>query len=214
MFNLLYGKIVSAIKKAANSTGQKLVRLTVKNVFGYGNQLTEIDVINPYGVGNIPPSNVNVFLTSVGNSEKCLYSLGSVTSVPNITREPTQGESWSFSQKYVLVYQNDGLKAYRQSENPDFYCTLPNGQAFVQMMLNRIVELENIINSINSNYTTLKSAFDSHRHSGIQPGGSNSGTSTVPLSQTALIPSSNLTKDQTYLSSGKALIDDLGEVYS
>lgn len=214
MFNLLYGKIVSAIKKSANNNGQKLVRLTVKNVFGYGNKLTEIDVINPYGVGNIPPSNINVFLTSVSNSEKCLYSLGSVTSVPKITREPEQGESWNFSQKYVLVYQNDGLKAYRQAESPNFYCTLPNGQAFVQMMLNRIVELENIINAINSNYTTLKSAFDNHRHSGIQPGGSNSGISTVALTQTDLIPSSNLAKDKTYLSSGKALIDDLGEVYS
>lgn len=214
MFNLLSGKIVSAIKKSAANTGLKLVRLTTKNIFGYGNQLSDINVINPYGVGNIPPNNSNVFLTSVSNSEKCLYSLGSVTAIPNITREPQQGESWSFSQKYVLAYQNDGIKAYRQANSPDFYCTLPNGQAFVQMMINRINELEAIILAINQNYTELKSTFDNHKHSGIQPGGGNSGTSTVFLTQTNVPSSANLAKDKAYLLSGKALIDDLGEVYS
>lgn len=212
MFNLVSGRIVAAIKKSTEN-GLKLVRLNIQEIFGSGS-LTNIDILTQYGTGNIPPDNNNIYMTSVNNSEKCLFALGSVNAIPNIYREPVQGESWNYSQKYVLVYQNDGINAYRQAATPDFYCTLPNGQAFVQMMIDRVTELENMITAINNNYTTLKSAFDAHVHSGIVTGGGTSGAPTSSLSQTNIPTYATLAKDKTYLTDGKALINDLGEVYT
>jgi len=213
MFNSISGRVVAAIKKALTEGGLKLVRLNVNEVFGSGN-LSSMDIINPYGVGNIPPNNTNVFLTSVNNSSKCLFATGGVTAIPRLLREPVQGESWSYSQKYALVYQNDGIKAYRQADTPDFACTLPNGEAFVQMMVNRIAELEAMVATINSNYTELKSAWTSHTHSGVTPGGGNTGGATSALTQNNIVPLPTQAKDKAYLMAGKALIDDLGEVYT
>lgn len=204
MFNLLTGIIAKVIKKSAIKNGSPLVRLTIKNIFGYGNNLSDVNIINPYGTGNIPSADINVFVTSINNSEKTLYSLGTVSVIPSIYREPEEGESWNYSQKYVLAYQNDGIKAYRIAETPDFYCTLPNGQAFVQMMLNRINEMQVEIDYLKT-----------HKHEAgtLQaPNGPVTGSTGVPTSPPP--EPTTLNKDKTYLTNGKALIDDLGENYS
>ena len=193
--------------------GANTLMLEIGNLFGVGTNLAYINLLTPYGQGNIPPDNANVYLTPISGSSKRFMCIGAIPAIPTIPHDFNKGESWSNSLRYILAMQNDGIRAYRETDE-DFNTTLPNGEAFVQMMLNRITELESMIETLNQNYASLKSTFNSHMHSGVQTGGSNTGSPTSQLSQTNIPTYSTLDKDKTYLNDGKALIDDNGEVYA
>lgn len=200
MSNLLYAKIVSSAVKAL-SDAANTVRINVQSVFGDGNILSEIGIIAPYGVGSVPPKNINTIVTTVNGSSKKLYSIGVVDGVPKIKTTPIQGESWLRSLKYMLLVMNGAVKVFRINDE-EFDPTLNNGEAFVQTMINRINEMQTQITYL----STLVNQLQSHTHP--SNGAAPSQTFTTPTTPSALA------KDKTYLTSGKGLINDLGEMYT
>lgn len=195
MFNLLYSKVINSAMTAINE-----IRIDVSSIFADGNILSELGIITPYGVGSIPPKNIGMIVAPINGSAKKLYGLGVVDGVPKVKDTPLEGESWLRSLKYLLMIKNSAIKAFRIDDD-EFNPTLPNGEAFVQTMLNRINELQAQITYL----TTLVSQLQGHSHP----------SNGAPPSQTFSTPStpSTLAKDKSYLSSGKGLIDDLGEMY-
>lgn len=195
MFNLLYSKIINSAITAMNE-----IRMDVASIFADGNILSELGIITPYGVGSIPPKNIGMIVAPINGSAKKLYGIGVVDGVPKVKNIPIEGESWLRSLKYLLMVKNSAIKAFRIDDD-NFNPTLPNGEAFVQTMLNRINELQAQITYL----TTLVGQLQNHTHpsNGASP------------SQTFSTPSTpaTLAKDKNYLSSGKGLIDDLGEMY-
>lgn len=205
MNSLMIGTITNAAKKTIY--GIKAVYLQMKNIVGVGGTLSDIDMVAPYGDGCIPPDGVSGVVTPIYGSGKKLYFLGTVNGIPEIPHDPEKGESWKSSLNYVLIQQNDGIRAYRISDE-EFNTTLPNGESFVQMMLNRINEMQAEIDYLK----TFATAYDGHTHTGVMTGGGITGATSSTVGQPPEL--TTLAKDKTYLQDGKALIDDLGENYS
>lgn len=191
--------------------GAKRVVATAINFTTSGNSLDTIDISYPYGSGSVPPAGAYGVFIPVGGSSKKYICIGFVPVIPNIPYTFLSGESWNNSQKYILAMQNDAIKAYRNGDEI-FNTTLPNGEAFVQMMLNRINDLEYAFNQINNNYTSLKNTFNSHVHTSAAEG-SPTTPPTSTLSQSNLDNTDAMNNDKTYLNDGKALINDQGQNY-
>lgn len=185
------------------------------NIRADGNNMTGVRMITPYGYGSYPVSGQGL-LTPLNGSNKYYACLGFLAGLPeSIDYEIKDGESWVYSKNYILVVQNDAVRAYRNDDT--FSATLPNGESFVQMMLNRINEMEQTISTINANYDELVSKFNDHTHivTGVESGSSTatSDATTNTLSQTQVTVYPTLGKDKTYLSNGEALINDEGKIY-
>lgn len=183
--------------------GIKGVYLTIANMFGAANTVTDVDNLTPYGQASIPPKGLGVIAIPVEGSAKKLFVIGGVSSIPEINHELISGESWNYSQFYVLVMQNDAIRAYRIGEGATLDCTLPNGEAFVQLVLNRINEQQAEIDYLKG-----------HKHlageyvANGSPVTGNSGPPTTMPPQPA-----TMAKDKAYLSGGKALINNTGVNY-
>ena len=211
-----YGNIIKTATRTSVD-GIKFLVTSVLNIFGCNNETSNIQVISPYGMSSYPVNYGKVVVQPISGSNKEYVISGFVQGLPNsITHNVVAGEAWLYSNKYILVAQNDGVMAYRGDNT--FHATLPIGEAFVAMMVNRITEIEQMIATINANYATLTGKFNSHTHSvsGVQGG---SGTVTAgatgdSLSQTNVTVFPTLAKDKSYLNAGKALIDDNGEIYA
>ncbi len=214
MFSIVTGEIAKASQKTLYHA--KAVYIQAKSILGFGNNIDDIDIVFPYGDGSIPPEGSGGIFCPVNGSAKKLYLLGTLSAIPPVPHEFEEGESWKHSQKYILVQQNDGIVAYRISDE-EFKATMPNGESFVQMMLNRINEMEQTISVLNSNYQTSQQAFNTHTHISAAPGNptGTAGASTPPvtLTQIDIENYATLNKDKTYLNDGKSLVDDLGENY-
>lgn len=178
------------------------------NVVALGNNLSAINLVFPYGFSSLPPDGCQGILIPIGGSSKSYKCIGFAVTSPAIPHEFDAGESWLNSQRYILAMQNDAIRAYRQGDE-DFNTTLPNGESFVEMMINRINDLQTTIDGINENYSILSATFNSHQH----PGGSPTGAPTTSLTQDDLATTPEMAYDLGYLNDGKALIDDLGENY-
>lgn len=208
MLNLMTATISETTKKVIYSV--KSVYLQMANVFGFGNKIDNIDMLSPYGDGCVPPKGFSGVVAPVNGSGKKLYFLGGVNAIPDIPHDPAIGESWKSSLKYVLIQQNDAVRAYRIGDE-EFNATLPNGESFVEMMVNRINELQTNIDYL----TNLVSQLQNHTHQILNvQGGMETKNSQPPIQTFSNPPTpSTLQKDEDYLTTGKALIDDLGKVY-
>jgi hypothetical protein len=187
------------------------VLLGSSDILALGNKLDSIDLLMPYGSGCLPPPNSAAVFVPIGGSSKTFKCLGFTPIVPDIPHTIMPGEYWNNSQKYILLMQNDAIRAYRNTDQ-EFNCTLPNGEAVVQLLLDRIDELQSMISDINSNYSSLLSTFNAHNHPNGKDGNP-TGAPTTTLSQTDIPDYATLAKDKTYLTDGKALINDLGANY-
>lgn len=196
----VFGNIVSVETRTSVNNVEFLVG-TVTNMLGQNNQTSNIQQCTPYGMSSYPVDFGKCVVQPINGSNKDYVISGFVQGLPtDITHEVVSGESWLYSTKYVLIAQNDGLMAYRNDNL--LHATLPIGESVVATMLNRINEMQAQITYL----TTLVSQLQSHSHPG-------NGT---PPSQTFTTPSTpaTLAKDKAYLTAGKALIDDNGEVYA
>jgi hypothetical protein len=205
------GYLVEVVKKSYNGIISYVG--TFSGLRGNATNVSSVQMVSPYGHGAIPPIGLPAFILPINGSHKSNACLGYLTeTVDNIKDNPVQGEGWLYSQNYVLLARLSGLQAYKYG-NTTYFATLPNGEFVGQMLQNRITEIENMISEINNNYNTLVSLFNSHAHSGVQGGNSNSAGPLSPLSQTQLPIPNTLSKDTNYITNENYLINDSGTLY-
>lgn len=202
-----YARIVTCTRQALN--GASILIATIVGMRGSQNQDTDINIATPQGFGSIPPKGRLAVVVPMLGSNKSYAITGFVQATLDgiVPHNGAEWESWLYSKRYALYMQNDAIRAYRMDDQ-DFNATLPIGESFVAMMLNRINEMQTEINYLK----TVASTFNNHVHSGVMSG---AGTSAVPTTTLADPPKpATLDHDKTYLQDGKALINDTGEVYT
>lgn len=187
---------------------RKTVSLQNNNLYTTGNNNVNIKMVTPYGYFCIPKKNANNCMIPINDSPKGYVNIGFINSLSISTPiNITDGEFVFASDNWALTWNNDGLNA-NKLDNSNYFATLISGQWVNYLMLNRITEIENMINEINNNYTTLKNTFNAHIHSGVQTGGGNSGTSTFSLAQTNLPIPATLNDDTNYINNENDLLND------
>ena len=187
---------------------RKFASLQNTNLYTTGNTNVNIQMVTPYGYFGIPKANANTCMIPINDSPKGYVSIGFLGSLPvSSPISITDGEFAFASDNWALTWNNTGLNA-NKLDNPSYFATLISGQWVNYLMLNRITEIENIINEINTNYTTLVNIFNVHVHTGVQTGGGTSGPSSTPLTQTDLPIPTTLSDDTTYINNENDLLND------
>lgn len=205
MDNSILAKVKNVALKISNTT--TYVALSVTNVILKSYTISDCYSVYPYGQGGYPQDNTNVFLSPIQGSNKTYICLGFVNGVPtNLPYVFKQGESWGYSKRYLLSYQNDAINAYRFDDN-NFTTTLPQGQFMGSMMLNRINELQEQITYL----TTLVSQLQAHTHTYLNvgvptPTSSPLSVFSIPTTPTTLAKDTNLINNENYLINDKGIV--------
>lgn len=183
--------LVNAVKTAYNNISFTTGEFTDIRAKGYN--ISGITIMSPYGQGSVPLNGIQGLLVPLNESNKTYVNMGFVQVIPDIPYTFNAGDSWSFSQNYVLAYQNSGIIAYRISDD-SYNATLISGQ-----WTNKI--LTDIITRLND----LETYLNTHVHIGVTTG---SGSSGIPA---VLLPDDpDLVADQNAIDDGETLIADGG----
>lgn len=190
-----------AIQNAFITTynGVQFITGLFQNIRANNYNLSNIITLTPYGQGGFPVPGIKGMLIPDQQSNKnAYYCVGFSCSIPPGTPyTPIQGESWSYSSNYMLTQQNTSITAYRIND-ATYYATLPSGEW-----------MNKIFTDIISRLDSLETSYNTHVHTGVSTGSSNSGTPLVPL-----LPDPDLIADQTAIDNENTLINDSGNVPS
>ncbi len=185
----MFVKLGKAIISTYN--GVSFITGTFLNVRANGYNPTNIITLSPYGQGSFPVPGIRGMLIPDQDSNKAYYNVGfSNTLPPGTSYTPVEGESWDFSQNYVLAYMNMGIMAYRVNDDV-YHATLISGE-WVNKILSDIIA---------DNNTTLRDYINDV----IVPAFSGLGVTIAPIPTNA-----TLTSDNSAISSGYTLINDTG----
>jgi len=202
------------LKESVTQTynGVKYVVGTFLNLRANGYNPEQIGILSPYGQGSIPVDNIKGLVLPIEGSNKLYYNIGFLVTVPPILHDFKKGESWSNSLNYTLMYQNDGIIAYKINDSNNYKATLPNGEWVGKLVQDRINEIEAMISEINANYTALLAAVNGHTHTYSPGPGSptETGGPSSTLSQTPLPVPSTLAADTASITAEEYLINDHG----
>lgn len=188
MFVVMKQAIISAYNNV------RFITATFQDIRANGYNLENIIVLSPYGQGSIPVTNIRGMLVADQESNKnAYYCVGYSNCLPpNTAYSPANGESWSFSQKYVLAYQNTGIAAYRVEDNA-YSATLASGEWIEKIFKDIIAD----------NNTTLRNYINDV----IVPAFAGLGVTIAPIPANAI-----LTSDNSAINDGEILITDTGTV--
>lgn len=212
-YSLLITSTLGNIVKTVKTKIGALVG-TITNMRGNAFQISDVKLSTPYGVGSIPPKGATAVIIPVEGSTKSSVVVGYLINLPtDIAHDFVDGESWLHSRNYLLGALEDALQAYRHGDT-DYKATLPNGEFVGNMMLNRINEIEIMLQEINDNYTTLKTTYNAHTHSNVMTGAGVSGAPANQLEQADLTIAPELTKDKDSINNEEYLINDKGTMYA
>lgn len=211
-YSLLITSTLGNIVKTVKTKIGALVG-TITNMRGNAFQISDVKLSTPYGVGSIPPKGATAVIIPVEGSTKSSVVVGYLINLPtDIAHDFVDGESWLHSRNYLLGALENALQAYRHGDT-DYKATLPNGEFVGNMMLNRINEIETMLQEINANYATLKTTYNAHSHSGVMTGAGVSGAPASQLEQTDLTIAPELEKDKDSINNEEYLINDKGTMY-
>lgn len=118
------------LKKAVLRTykGISFITGTFTNMRANDYSPENIIILSPYGHGSFPVNGLKGMLIPDQDSGKnAYYCAGFSSNFPPISYTFQQGESWNFSQNYVLVCQNNGLITYRINDTA-YQATLISGE--------------------------------------------------------------------------------------
>lgn len=212
-YSLLITSTLGNIVKTVKTKIGALVG-TITNMRGNAFQISDVKLSTPYGVGSIPPKGATAVIIPVEGSTKSSVVVGYLINLPTgIAHDFVDGESWLHSRNYLLGALEDALQAYRHGDT-NYKATLPNGEFVGNMMLNRINEIEIMLQGINTNYTALQQAYNTHAHSGVMTGAGVSGVPSATISIPPLIISQELAKDKASIIAEEYLINDKGKMYA
>jgi hypothetical protein len=185
--------IIATLTKTTKSmfSGLKVLFGLFNNIRMKGFTQDYIQIIYPYGSFGVPNSNIPMILIPLNDSQKSSWvALGTGVVFPTVPHEFIEGESASYSNKYVLAIQNDKLVAYRISDN-QYQATLISGE-WTNKILADIIEDNNLV-------------IRDYLNQIIVPAITNLGGSASPIDKNP-----NLIDDDNAIDQGKTLIANTG----
>lgn len=198
----LCGLVKAVISSVGNTN---FITGTFTNLRSKDYNISTITIASPYGSGSFPLSGIDGLLVTLEGSSSTYVCAGFMQEIPPTPHTPLEGESWNFSRNYTLMFQNNGLIAYRI--NDDTY-TAPiisgswANKIFQDLIEDNNVTLRDYINDqINIFLTT-------HTHTGITTGGGISGPSVQTIMDIAT--NATLEADDDAITDGETLIANGG----
>lgn len=173
-----------------NNNGNPSVTSDIHNITVIGNNRQNVACIFPYGYFSVPKNGINAVLLNTGDTGSNPLLLGVVVGFNNLPYIPKAGESGLFSDNWLLVQQNEAIRAYK-IDNKEYSATLASGEwlgKYLTDILNRLDTLETYLNT--------------HTHVGVQTG---QGVSGVP---NPLIPDPNISKDKASIKNEEYLLNN------
>lgn len=173
-----------------NNDGNPSVTTDVNNVTVIGNNRQNVACVFPYGYFSVPKDGVNAVLLNTGDTGSNPLVLGVLVGFDNLPYTPKPGEGGLFSDNWLLVQQNDAIRAYK-IDDADYNATLPSGEwlgKYLTDILNRLDAIDEYLNT--------------HTHTGVQTGTGVSGIANP------ITPDPNIDKDKTSISNEEYLLND------
>ena len=196
---IIFSKFIKSIIKIVN--GLPFITSIFGNVSSVGNNVSDVTQCTEYGSGSYPMGYYNSYLVTIEDSRRSVVSLGFSQSIPQSPYTPNEGESWRFSQKYIMYMQNNGIMAYRITDPtntvPNNYsATLISGE-WVNKIVKDLIEDNNVTlrTFINQTLQTfINDSFTNHIHYYTTPA-TVTGKIVVPVSYTPIQPNTDLASD-------------------
>ncbi len=173
-----------------NDDGSPGVTTDINNITVVGNNRQNISCIFPYGYFSVPKDGINAVLLNTGNTGSNPLLLGVLVGFDKLPYTPKPGESGLFSDNWLLVQQNDAIRAYK-IDDEEYSATLASGEwlgKYLTDILNRLDAIDEYLNT--------------HTHAGVQTGGGISGIAN-PIK-----PDPNMGKDKASISNEEYLLND------
>lgn len=198
----------STYDDSGNQVGMS-IQANVKNYLAQNYNFSNVSILTPYGFMSIPPDQTVMEIKPLGLSNQNPSLGNAVNVIPSSyvqIIDPKLGDSLLFCNNWVLKVSIDGILA-KFFQNPSYSATLISGEWANKIDTDIINSIISLINQLDSNYTSLKNAFDTHVHSDVQSGNDMSGVPTLGLSQTNISVPNSLTEDLNYISNGNTLLN-------
>ncbi|MCE3267803.1 MAG: hypothetical protein K0R49_55 [Burkholderiales bacterium] len=174
-----------------NNDGNPSVTTNVNNINVIGNNRQNVACVFPHGYFSVPKDGVNAVLLNTGDTGSNPLVLGVLVGFDNLPYTAKPGESGQFSDNWLLVQQNDAIRAYKLDDE-EYNTTLPSGEwlgKYLTDILNRLGTIEEYLNN--------------HTHAGVQTGSGISGAATSPIA-----PDPNIDKDKTSIQNEEYLLNN------
>lgn len=172
-----------------NNDGNPSVITDVRNVTVIGNDRQNVACIFPYGYFSVPKDGVNAILLNTGDTGSNPLLLGVLVGFDNLPYTPKPGECGLFSDNWLLMQQNDAIRAYK-IDDAGCSATLASGEW-----------LGKYLSDILSRLDSLEAYLNTHTHTGVKAGTDISGIANP------ITPDPNITKDKTSISNEEYLLN-------
>jgi len=173
-----------------NNDGNPAVTSSVNNITVIGNNRQNVAYVMPYGFFSVPKNGVNAIIINPGDTGGNPLVIGTIVGFEDLPYTPKPGESGNFSDNWLLVYQNDAVRAYK-IDDPDYAATLPSGEWLGKYLTNILNRLE-----------TVEKYLNTHTHTKVQSGTDVSG---IP---NPIIPDENIAKDKKSIKDEEFLLNN------
>lgn len=173
-----------------NNDGDPSVTTDVNNVTVIGNNRQNVACVFPYGYFSVPKDGVNAVLLNTGDTGSNPLVLGVLVGFDNLPYTPKPGEGGLFSDNWLLVQQNDAIRAYK-IDSGEYSATLSSGEWLGKYLIDILTRLN-----------AIDSYLNTHTHTGVQTGTGVSGTANP------ITPDPNIDKDKTSISNEEYLLNE------
>ncbi len=173
-----------------NNDGNPSVTTDINNITVIGNNRQDVACVFPCGYFSVPKDGANAVLLNTGDTGSNPLLLGVVVGFNNLPYTLKPGESGLFSDNWLLVQQNDAIKAYK-IDDASYGATLSSGEWVGKYLTDILKRLDAIDDYLNN-----------HTHTGVQTGTGVSGIANpIP-------PDPNIDKDKTSIGKEEYLLND------
>lgn len=195
-----FSRLTSKIKKSLimagfiksaklNTNGKASVTSDIKNIAVKGNNRQDVVLVMPSGYFGIPHDGTNVVLIDTGDIGANPIALGVLVPLKELPYTPKQGEAGLLSDNWMLVQQNDAIKAFKLDDK-SYSATLCRGESVGKYLFDILSRLD-----------TIDTHLNTHTHAGVTTGNGVSGIAQP------ILPDSNLTKDKAAIQNEEYLLN-------
>lgn len=210
------GYTLDAVLNFNDSEETTYPAVTVTNNYNTINnyQLANIPIITPYGFVSVPVDNAKCVYAGTGNFQASFVQ-GYVNTLPTDSNlgDLEVGETGLFSSgNFTFKIKNDKLwVTFTNTDNEVISTRITNDENVNTILIDTIAE----INALELKFNNFLLLFNAHVHSGVAPGGSNTGIFVgTPVSP--YDPTDNFVRDDDFLGSDgfNNFVDENGMVIS
>jgi hypothetical protein len=172
-----------------NNSGICNVTADINNISVIGNNRQNVPCIFPYGYISVPKDGINALLLNTGDTGSNPVLLGVVVGFNDLPYTLKTGESALFSDNWLLVQQNDAIRAYK-IDDKSYSATLPSGEHLGKYLIDILNRLD-----------TIETYLNNHKHKGVKAGNDDTDKANP------ITPDPNISKDKISISNEEYLLN-------